>query len=57
MSSTPELVKETEVIDPVCGMSILPSSAAGHVEHDGRDLLLQRELRGEVPADADAFLA
>ena len=36
MSSTPKLVEETEVIDPVCGMSILPSNAAGHVEHEGR---------------------
>ena len=36
MSSGPELVKEAAVIDPVCGMSILPSRAAGHVEHEGR---------------------
>ena len=36
MSSAPELVEQAEVIDPVCGMSILPSRAAGHVEHEGR---------------------
>ena len=36
MSSAPELVEQVEVIDPVCGMSILPSRAAGHVEHEGR---------------------
>jgi Cu+-exporting ATPase len=26
---------EHEVVDPVCGMSILPSEAAGHVQHRG----------------------
>jgi Cu+-exporting ATPase len=26
----------TEVIDPVCGMSIDPADAVGHVEHAGR---------------------
>src|SRR5918994_947806 len=36
MSSAPELVEQVKVIDPVCGMSILPSRAAGHVEHEGR---------------------
>src|SRR5215207_9007382 len=36
MSSAPELVEQAEVIDPVCGMSILPSRAAGHVAHAGR---------------------
>jgi Cu+-exporting ATPase len=36
MSSTPKLVEETEVVDPVCGMTILPSDAAGHVEHEGQ---------------------
>ena len=36
MSSAPELVEQAEVIDPVCGMSILPSRAAGQVEHEGR---------------------
>src|SRR3954465_14421338 len=29
----PETAAEAEVIDPVCGMSILPSDAVGHVEH------------------------
>src|SRR5215204_6882165 len=36
MSSAPELVEQAEVIDPVCGMSILPSRAAGLVEHEDR---------------------
>ena len=35
MSPTPKLVEETEVIDPVCGMRVLPSRAASHVEHEG----------------------
>src|SRR5215207_6388639 len=36
MSSAPELVEQAEVMDPVCGMSILPSRAAGLVEHEDR---------------------
>ena len=38
MSSTstpPEAPVEAEVVDPVCGMTILPSDAVGHVEHRG----------------------
>jgi Cu+-exporting ATPase len=34
MSPT-ELQTELEVLDPVCGMMILPSTAAGHAEHKG----------------------
>lgn len=37
-SSMPSVnpVVEPEVIDPVCGMSILPSDAAGQVTHRGQ---------------------
>ena len=34
-STPPETPAEAEVIDPVCGMSIAPSDAVGHVEHRG----------------------
>jgi P-type Cu+ transporter len=34
-SPPPETPVEAEVIDPVCGMSIAPSDAVGHVEHRG----------------------
>ena len=34
-STPPETPVEAEVIDPVCGMTIAPSDAVGHVEHRG----------------------
>ena len=41
---------ETTVKDPVCGMDVDPSTAAGSFEHAGPDLLLlQQGLPGEVP--------
>ena len=33
---TPQLELEPKVLDPVCGMSIFPSRAAGHLEHGGQ---------------------
>jgi Cu+-exporting ATPase len=33
--TAPDTPIEAEVIDPVCGMSITPSDAVGHVEHRG----------------------
>jgi Cu+-exporting ATPase len=35
MASVPPVV-ESEVVDPVCGMSILPSDAVGHATHRGQ---------------------
>ena len=38
--STPSLDRETadaaEVVDPVCGMTITPADAVGHVEYKGQ---------------------
>ena len=43
----------SEVVDPVCGMSILPSDAVGQVEPPRPDLLLlQPELPRPVPRDS-----
>jgi Cu+-exporting ATPase len=36
MASVNPAVVESEVVDPVCGMSILPSDAVGHVTHRGQ---------------------
>jgi P-type Cu+ transporter len=33
---TPQLELEPKVLDPVCGMRIFPSRAAGHLEHEGQ---------------------
>ncbi len=33
--TSPETRAEAEVVDPVCGMTIAPSDAVGHVEHRG----------------------
>src|SRR5687767_13541894 len=33
--SHPHATSEHEAVDPVCGMGILPSEAAGHVQHRG----------------------
>jgi len=35
MSTTQPTSTEQEVLDPVCGMMILPSEAAGHTDYDG----------------------
>ena len=46
-------VARAEVLDPVCGMTISPDDAVGHVDHKGQHvLLLQPELLGPVPRDA-----
>jgi len=42
-----------EAIDPVCGMTVIPSKAAGHVDYRGHEvLLLQSVLRRAVPSGA-----
>ena len=50
---TPRLELEPEVIDPVCGMSILRLDAVGHLEHRGQTYhFCSRELPGEIPRRA-----
>ena len=59
MSTTtpPETAAEAEVIDPVCGMSILPSDAVGHIEHRGHTYYFCNESCLErFSADPEAFL-
>jgi Cu+-exporting ATPase len=36
MTTTPDTASSREVLDPVCGMTIDPSDAAGHLEYKGR---------------------
>ena len=60
MSTTtpPETAAEAEVIDPVCGMSILPSDAVGHIEHRGHTYYFCNESCLErFSADPEAFLS
>jgi len=60
MSTTtpPETAAEAEVIDPVCGMSILPSDAVGHVDHRGHTYYFCNESCLErFSADPEAFLS
>ena len=43
-------VTPAEVLDPVCGMTISPDDAVGHVDYKGQHvLLLQPELPRSVP--------
>jgi P-type Cu+ transporter len=47
-----------EVLDPVCGMTISPADAVGHVEHEGRTYYFCNETCLEqFRAHPDAFLA
>jgi P-type Cu+ transporter len=56
--STLPLAQETAVVDPVCGMSILPSDAVGHLEHEGRTYYFCAESCLErFRQSPDAFLA
>ena len=60
MSTTtpPETAAEAEVIDPVCGMSILPSDAVGHVDHRGHTYYFCNEgCLERFSADPEAFLS
>src|SRR5687767_622800 len=36
MVSSQEQLVEQEVVDPVCGMTIIPADAVGHLEHRGQ---------------------
>jgi Cu+-exporting ATPase len=61
-TSTPDTLPETptepEVIDPVCGMSIAPSDAVGHVEHRGHTYYFCNESCFErFSADPESFLS
>ena len=57
-STPPETAIEAEVIDPVCGMSILPSDAVGHVDHRGHTYYFCNESCLErFSADPEAFLS
>src|SRR5688572_6111728 len=47
----------TEVLDPVCGMTISPADAAGHVEHKGQTYYFCSESCLErFSADPESFL-
>ena len=48
---------EPEVIDPVCGMSILPSDAVGHVTHRGQTYhFCSQSCHRQVPGRARGYL-
>jgi Cu+-exporting ATPase len=48
----------TEVVDPVCGMTISPHDAVGHVEHQGETYYFCNEsCLEQFRADPDRFLA
>jgi Cu+-exporting ATPase len=53
----PHSTPAAEVLDPVCGMTIDPADAVGHVEHDGVTYYFCNESCLErFQADPDAFL-
>jgi P-type Cu+ transporter len=57
-STPPETPADAEVIDPVCGMSIAPSDAVGHVEHRGHTYYFCNESCLErFSAAPESFLA
>ena len=46
----------TEVVDPVCGMTIDPATAAAHLTHDGHDVAFcSLGCRDRFAADPTAF--
>ena len=45
----------TEVVDPVCGMTITPEDSVGSVEY-GADVLLLQELPRTLPRRPEAFV-
>src|ERR671918_3029867 len=55
--SKQDAVAPAEVLDPVCGMTISPDDAVGHVEHDGQTYYFCNESCLErFQADPEAFL-
>ena len=47
----------TEVVDPVCGMTITPEDSVGHVEHQGQTYYFCAEsCLEQFKADPDRFL-
>jgi P-type Cu+ transporter len=57
MTSTNISSTEYEVLDPVCGMTILPSEAVGHVDHEGRTYYFcSQDCLDKFQTTPDAFL-
>ena len=55
--STPVSGGPAEVIDPVCGMTITPEDAVGHVDHKGHTYYFCSEsCQSRFKADPEAFL-
>jgi P-type Cu+ transporter len=52
------VVAPAEVLDPVCGMTISPDQAVGHIEHKGRSYYFcSQSCLEQFEADPDRFLA
>src|SRR3954468_11290036 len=52
------LTTEAQHVDPVCGMTVTPSSAAGSFEHNGTTYYFCSEhCRKKFAADPEAFLS
>src|SRR5215204_7158766 len=50
-------LKAADVLDPVCGMTISPDAAAGHVEHSGQTYYFcSRNCLDRFRADPEQFL-
>src|SRR5688572_27636812 len=57
MSTTHELSTSQDVIDPVCGMTIAPADAVGHVEHRGHTYYFCNDsCLTQFRADPEQFL-
>ena len=55
--SQPHAAAPVEVLDPVCGMTISPSDAVGHVQHDGETYYFCNErCLEQFQADPERFL-
>src|SRR5688572_26408960 len=51
-------VAPAEVVDPVCGMTISPDDAVGHIDHKGRPYYFcSQSCLDQFRATPDAFLA
>ena len=51
-------VAPAEVLDPVCGMTISPDDAVGHIDHKGRTYYFcSQSCLDQFRANPDAFLA
>src|SRR6187399_1921645 len=51
-------VLPAEVLDPVCGMTISPDDAVGHLDHKGRTCYFcSQSCLDQFRANPDAFLA